>query len=412
LIDMDLRQRTDGEDRDGLRNAADIDCHPEIYEILDSICLPMAILEGAAQTVRYVNPAFCLSMGKNKDEIAGRPFADIFENCEECVALLERAYRTGKSESHMGKEEVKTHPLCWSYQIWPITSGAGKDGGERRLIFQVTETAAFHQRVTAMNEALMVSAVRQDELNTKLQGEIKERKQTQEALMRSERLSTAGRLAASIAHEINNPLEAVVNMLYLARTTPGVPEEVRELLDTADSELMRITHIARQTLGFYRESSPATDISASDLMSSVVDLLQAKIKASGATVEQRCNPELRVVAVSGELRQVLANLLANSLDAVGRDGVVKVRCSSGTQPGTGRSLVRITVADNGKGMDPATLKKIFEPFFTTKGSVGTGLGLWVSKELVEKNGGSIRARSSTSGKRRGTTFSFVLPTAM
>ena len=145
---------------------------------------------------------------------------------------------------------------------------------------------------------------------------MKERKQAQEALLQSEMLASAGRLAASIAHEINNPLEAVMNTLYLARMITDLPEPARKYLDIADGELMRIAHIARQTLGFYREFSAATSNSASALMGSVVNVMQSKIKASRATVVQQCDEQVQVIGVFGELRQVLANLLANSLDAV------------------------------------------------------------------------------------------------
>ena len=235
------------------------------------------------------------------------------------------------------------------------------------------------------------------------------RKQAEEALLRSEMLASAGRMAASIAHEINNPLEALMNTLYLARETANVPAEALEYLDIADGELMRIAHITRQTLGFYREYSAATSNSTSDLISSVVNLLQAKIRANGANVEQQCEETLQVMGIAGELRQVLANLLANSLDAVGQDYRIVLRASASVDPNTGRRRIRITVADCGHGMEASTTKQIFDPFFTTKGTVGTGLGLWVCKQLVEKNGGSIRVRSTTDGQRRGTTFSVVLP---
>jgi signal transduction histidine kinase len=221
-------------------------------------------------------------------------------------------------------------------------------------------------------------------------------------------LASAGRMAASIAHEINNPLEAIMNTLYLARTAGNVPAVALEYLDIADGELMRIAHITRQTLGFYREFSAATSNSACVLIDSVVNLLQAKIRANGATVVQQCEPELQVMGIAGELRQVLANLLANSLDAVGRSGRIVLRAAASVDPSDGSRRVRIAVADCGCGMEPATTKRIFDPFFTTKGTVGTGLGLWVCKQLVEKNGGSIRVRSATGGHRRGTTFSVLL----
>jgi signal transduction histidine kinase len=235
------------------------------------------------------------------------------------------------------------------------------------------------------------------------------RKQTEEALLRSEMLASAGRMAASIAHEINNPLEAIVNTLYLMRTAPDVPAIALEYLDLAEGELMRIAHITRQTLGFYREFSAATSNSASALIGSVVNLLQAKIRANGANVEQQCEETLQVMGIAGELRQVLANLLANSLDAIGPDGRIVLRASPFIDPNDGTRRIRIAVADCGSGMTLATTKSIFDPFFTTKGTVGTGLGLWVCKQLVEKNGGAIRVRSTTEGHRRGTTFSVSLP---
>src|SRR5665213_3404361 len=171
------------------------------------------------------------------------------------------------------------------------------------------------------------------------------RKQAEEALLRSEMLASAGRMAASIAHEVNNPLEAVMNTLYLVRTTADLPEQAREYLDIADGELMRVAHIARQTLGFYREFTEATSNSVSALIASVVDLLQAKIKSTGTTVTQRCDVGLQVMGVAGELRQVLANLLTNSLDAVEENATVKLRCSVLQCPHTGRRYIRMTVAD-------------------------------------------------------------------
>lgn len=177
----------------------------------------------------------------------------------------------------------------------------------------------------------------------------------------------------------------------------------------ADGELMRIAHITRQSLGFYREFSAATSNSVSALIDSVVNLLQAKIRSSRSTVEQQCEEKLRVMGIAGELRQVLANLLVNSLDAVGPEDRIVVRATASTDLKDGKKWVRIAVADGGSGIAAATAKNIFDPFFTTKGTVGNGLGLWICKQLVEKHGGSIRVRSNTGGVRRGTTFSVLLP---
>jgi signal transduction histidine kinase len=247
------------------------------------------------------------------------------------------------------------------------------------------------------------------------------RKQAEEALLRSEMLASAGRMAASIAHEINNPLESIMNTLYLVRTTPDLPDQARLYLDIADGELMRIAHITRQTLGFYREFSAATSNPACDLVESVVHLLKSKIQATGATVLQQCDDPLHILGIAGELRQILANLLANSLDAVGTetndpetskpDSRIIIRARTSHDPATGSPRIRLSVSDCGQGITPATAKQMFDPFFTTKGTVGTGLGLWVCKQLVDKNGGHLRVRSRTHGPNHGTTFSVTLPHA-
>jgi PAS domain S-box-containing protein len=233
--------------------------------------------------------------------------------------------------------------------------------------------------------------------------DITERKRTEAALLQSEKLASIGRMAAAIAHEINNPLAAVMNLLFLANKTRGLPESTRQLLETADAELRRIAHIARQSLGFYRESNAPAPTSVTEVLDSVFDLLKNRLKAKHASVEKQWEGDVQITAVRGELRQVFSNLVSNSLDAIDERGMIKVRVASG------RQRVRVTVTDNGKGIAPGTLPHIFEPFFTTKDTVGTGLGLWVSQQIIEKHGGKIRVRSRLEGLRRGTTFSVVLP---
>ena len=233
-------------------------------------------------------------------------------------------------------------------------------------------------------------------------------KQAEQALIRSEKLASVGRMAASIAHEINNPLAAVMNTIFLAKMNADEPEPVRQYLDMADDELKRIAHITRQTLGFYRESSAPATVSVKSILDSAVDLLGGKIRVKGATIERQYDGEFPVTAVPGELRQVFSNLLANSLDAMGEQGTIKLRVSKSTCVNSHQPRIRVTVADDGKGIDAATLPRIFEPLFTTKEATGSGLGLWVSKQLIEKHGGAIRVRSRTSEPRRGTVFSIFL----
>jgi two-component system NtrC family sensor kinase len=268
----------------------------------------------------------------------------------------------------------------------------------------------------AMNEGLMLALVRQHELteqaellNILLQEEIAARKKAEEALVSVEKLASVGRMAAVLAHEINNPLEAVMNVLYLTQTMEGLPKAAREYLETADAELKRIAHITRQTLGFYREISTAKPFQVAALLDSVLDLLQAKTASKRAIVQKRCSEDLQMSGFQGELRQVFSNLLMNGLDAVAEGGQVTLRAGHSKGFGESGRRIRFTVSDNGHGISPSALEEIFKPFFTTKGTVGNGLGLWVSKQIVEKHGGSIQVRSCRNGPYQGTTFSVILP---
>lgn len=233
------------------------------------------------------------------------------------------------------------------------------------------------------------------------------RKQAELALLKQEKLASAGRLAATIAHEINNPLEAVTNLLYLARRAPDLPASVAAMLKTADEELQRVTHTAKQTLGFYRESSHANDVDIVHALEDILAVYARKLEHRGIRVESDFRARPIVHAFGGELRQVFSNVINNAADAMPQGGRLRVRVShaaDGPQP-----FVRVTIADEGAGIERSLRHHIFEAFFTTKRDVGTGLGLWVTKQLVEKHGGRISLRSSTGPAHHGTTFSIVLP---
>lgn len=233
-------------------------------------------------------------------------------------------------------------------------------------------------------------------------------KTLQQALIRTEKLASAGRMAATVAHEINNPLEAAINSLYLAETGAGLPEPIREHLRIAQSELMRVAQISRLSLGFYHENSAPAEISIPALLDSVVGLFQARILSKMVMIEKQYAKRLRIRGVEGELRQVFANLMANSLDAVDERGTIKLRVSSALST-AGEPFVRVTIADSGHGIAQQARQYIFEPFFTTKGDTGIGLGLWVTRQIVEKHGGSIRVHSRTARPRSGTVVSVLLP---
>jgi len=230
----------------------------------------------------------------------------------------------------------------------------------------------------------------------------------QEALRRSEKLAVTGRLAASIAHEINNPLEAVTNLLFLMRSSPE-PSKFHAYLAQADQELARVAEITRHTLRFYREPSHPVDTEVASVLRSVLVLYNSRLAGANVEVEIEIDaPFARVLASPGELRQVIANIVGNAIDAMRHGGRLRIRVSE--ESGLGDfPRVRLTIADTGSGIPAALLPAIFEPFVTTKGETGTGLGLWVTGEIIRRSGWNIRVRSQCGPGQSGTTFSITMP---
>ncbi len=241
----------------------------------------------------------------------------------------------------------------------------------------------------------------------------RERTRAQEALRNAEKLATLGRLAASIAHEINNPLEAITNVLYLLQRHPGVSDEARQFVELAEKEAGRVGQLVRQALSFSRrDHGGVSQTSVRNLVQNVLDLYAPKIQASKVSISARFGIDGQIHAVSDELQQVFSNLILNAVDAVGEAGMVKIRVSAARDwRDPERQGVRVVIADSGVGIRPEHRDDIFEPFFSTKGEKGTGLGLWICSEIIERHGGTIRMRSSVNSHRIGTTFSVFLPVA-
>lgn len=237
-------------------------------------------------------------------------------------------------------------------------------------------------------------------------------KKSEELLRRTEKLAVAGRLAGAIAHEINNPLEAIMNCLYLLGQHE-LTEEPRQLLDAAQSELNRVAQITVQTLRFHRSSAHARAGDLHELIETVVRLLASRIARHGIELIRRYGEIPQLVMYDGEIRQMIANLVSNAIDAMPTGGRMLIRTVRVQDAKTGQTGVRLTVADDGVGMDAETRARIFEPFFSTKGITGTGLGLWISQEIVEKQAGRIHVRSrlSTPNRRGGTVVTVFLSVA-
>jgi signal transduction histidine kinase len=299
----------------------------------------------------------------------GRPVEEIFsgEMATQMTAAIESVFTTGAPvrdvELHGELPTLPGEPRAWLCSFYPVrTSG---DAG-------LSENVRW------------VGAVAVDTTQRKL---------SEEMLRRTEKLAATGRLAASIAHEINNPLEAVTNLLYLLHQQPLDPESL-QYADMAQQEVARVSQITQQTLRFYRQSSKPSVTNFAELLDSVLALHQGRLYSTRVQVIRQYRSGSDLMAFSGEMRQLFANLIGNALDAMPRGGrlLLSVRTSHAWND-SGTPGVRITVADTGSGMTPEVRKRIFEAFFTTKEATGTGLGLWVSSEIIAKHQGTVRVRS-------------------
>ena len=272
------------------------------------------------------------------------------------------------------------------------------------------ETDRITKSGKVVNVSLTISPIRDSSGHvigaSKIARDVSERKRAEEALRRTEKLAAAGRLAATIAHEINNPLEAVTNLIYLAKRNPS---NANKLLDMASQELEGVSHIAKQTLGFYRETSSPVRFNVSDALENVLSMYTHRLDSRGIEVERQYDRQVEMMGLAGEIRQVFSNLIVNAIDSMANGGRLCVRVSRTNcwrRPG---SVVRMTIADTGSGISRENRRMIFEAFYTTKVDIGTGLGLWVTRGIVEKHRGSIRFRSKATTGRSGTVFSVFLP---
>jgi len=281
--------------------------------------------------------------------------------------------------------------------------------GERVEHFETVRLTKSGERI---NVSLTVSPVR-DEAGkvigaAKTARDITQQKRTEQALRTTERLASVGRMAATVAHEINNPLEAVTNLVYLAKGSEAL-SDVRDYLSAVEEELDRISHITKQTLGFYREMIAPSPVRVGEMLNPLISVLGRRARNKEVEIRPEIRQDPEIYAVAGEIRQLIANLLSNSIDAVDSGGLIRIRIDANrlNEPDSPGTL--ITIADSGRGIPPSVRSKLFEPFFTTKNDIGTGLGLWVCRNIVQRHHGWIRVKSSAIAGRSWTVFSVFLP---
>ena len=280
--------------------------------------------------------------------------------------------------------------------------------GQRLEHYETTRVTKAGKRIEV---SLTISPVRDDAGrvigSSKIARNITARKQMERSLIQSEKLAAAGRMAATVAHEINNPLEAMLNLIFLARGSCAQDSETHEYLEAAEKELERVSHIARQTLGFYRDTGTPTEVFVDELLKNVLAVYRSKLTSKNIAVNYRLEAHRPLTASRGELLQVFSNIIANAIDALEPGGSLEVETREVTDAGV--EGIQVVIRDNGRGIEAEHLTRIFEPFFTTKEQHGTGIGLWVAKQLVDKHGGHIAITSSTEAGNSGTEVCIFFP---
>ncbi len=240
---------------------------------------------------------------------------------------------------------------------------------------------------------------------SKILRDVSSRKRMEQSLLQAEKIAATGRMAATIAHEINNPLEAVMNLLYLLRERI-TDDDGRGFLATAEDELGRVSHIAKQTLGYYRENAAATLASVEDIAKNALAIYEPRCLSANIGVRRSISSSNKIVLRRGEMMQVISNLIANAIYAMPAGGTLSVSVCDAPSAGDG---IVLTVEDDGVGIAPKNLPKVFDAFFTTRTTIGTGIGLFIAKQFVEGHGGRIGIESSCESDKHGTTVRVFLP---
>jgi PAS domain S-box-containing protein len=315
--------------------------------------------------------------GWSEKEIVGRSVLTLIpQNLQHEEPEILRKLRAGERIDHFNTERVHKdgHLVDVSLTISPVKNAQGQVIGASKVARDITE----HGRL-------------------------------QQALIESEKLAAAGRMAASIAHEINNPLEAMTNLAYLLHQDNSLNAEAKGFAKLLVEEIERASEVARRTLSFHREATHAVDIDVCELLDSVLASNHATLERKGIKVWRDFRTAAKIYGFRSEIRQVFANLIANAIDAISKDGELFVRVSRDPSSRDANGRFRVTILDNGNGISESAKQKIFRPFFTTKSAGGNGLGLWVSQGIVAKHGGKILFKSRTTKGKSGTAFTVFLP---
>ena len=366
--------------------------------------------------IAQINALLRLRRAESIANLSARQWQSTFDSLTDGVVLLDsrksivRTNRTFLDMLSLVSSDAEGIPL---EAVFLRTFGMAFDPFLTKLGSGTPLEFAFEARWFRLRYNIIESAPGDDSGSILLVTEITDQKKLQETLKFSERLAVTGRLAHIIAHEINNPLEAMSNLLYLAEQSSTTTHEIRSYIEQASTELQRISQITKQILAYHRESKTPAMARADEILDGVLTMFRAHMMSTKVTLDARLNCSSEVLVHAGELRQVFSNLISNALDAIGQDGgTLRVRCLNATDRSRNRKGIRILFCDTGSGVPENLLPNIFDAFFTTKGPKGSGVGLWLCAEILAKHDGYIRVRTRTKGPRRGTLFAVFLPTGL
>ncbi len=346
-----------------------------------------------------------------------RERADLLELATEAIMVRDLngtlLYWNSGAEALYGwpREEVLGKPLHELLQtkfpmsFLDIQAELAETGAWRGNLVQYTREG--HEVVVGCRKALKAEGNAILEINRDITSQLK----AEDALRKTERLAAMGRVAGIIAHEINNPLEAITNTFYLLRDHPSLDDEARYYAKLGEEELHRVAHITRQTLGFYRESKHPVEVSISTMLDEILELQMRRMEFDKVELEKQYRTTGTIRGFPVELKQVFLNLIGNAVQAMPDGGRLRLHVFEAPNRANQRAGVCISICDTGTGIDAEHAKHLFEPFFTTKSTKGTGLGLWISKGIVQKYGGTIRFRSVSLAGRNITCFQVFLPEA-
>ena len=350
---------------------------------------------------------------RTKAESAERQYIEILESISEAFMFVDRDWRIRYLNGRGSAMTSRLPKDIIGHDLWQMFPGIDQTtfGASYREAMETGQPRSVEDFFEPLGRWLLANSYPSPDGLAIFAQDVTERRTQQEKLLVSEKLAATGRLAATIAHEINNPLESVLNLIYLSRTSISQSTKIREYLETAEKELNRVSHIARHTLGFYRETSVPSDIDLPALFEEVLTVYDSRLRASNIVVVRdfAIVPPLR--ALRGELHQVFSNLISNAIDAMRDGGQLKISVHDAAPPLNQAHTpgIAVAIADTGIGNPQENIPRLFEPFFTTKPAAGTGLGLWVVRQFVASWGGTIDVSSKVDRQNHGTTFTMFLP---